>query len=212
MCARRLAWLEEGQGLAFLELGWGGECRRKHLMGVIGSQLLQDPLLKFKSCAPAPGSPQAASWLSSTSLLALRIFPLPLGASRTEQASLTAGGLDCFIFPSAPSHSSIFPPRPGAQQPGQRGNSYHLASLPSLFSHPLNDGLFFSPVTSWRPFHIRGGCGMRIQEMRFRRPVLCFFKCEKRDLAPRLLKPAIWSHLGCLATNSTARWSLLSLC
>ena len=71
---------------------------------------------------------------------------------------------------------------------------------------------FFSPVTSWRPFHIRGGCGMRIQEMRFRRPVLCFFKCEKRDLAPRLLKPAIWSHLGCLATNSTARWSLLSLC
>ena len=143
MCARRLAWLEEGQGLAFLELGWGGECRRKLLMGVIGSQLLQDPLLKFKSCAPAPGSPQAASWLSSTSLLASRIFPLPLGASRTEQASLTAGGLDCFIFPSAPSHSSIFPPRPSAQQPGQRGNSYHLASLPSLFSHPLNDGLFF---------------------------------------------------------------------
>lgn len=138
MCARRLAWLEEGQSLAFLGLGWGGECRGKLLMGVIGSQPPQDPLLKSKSCTPAPGSPQAASWLSSSSLLASRIFPLLVGASRTKQASLTAAGrggvIDCFTFPSAPSHSSIFPPRPGAQQPGQRGIAtiwplYPLSSL-----------------------------------------------------------------------------------
>lgn len=42
--------------------------------------------------------------------------------------------LDCFLLPSAPSPSSVFFPRPGAQHPGQKGKCRPSHPSP-LFSH-----------------------------------------------------------------------------
>lgn len=141
----------------------GGECRTELLTGLTGSQghcrtpsssplswvagspesqLLGRPLLLPGTAPPSPPSAHPAC--------SCRQWMQPDGAGFPE-----SGEFDCFIFPSAPSQHSVFSPRSGAQQPGQR-ETYPL--LPLLLSyHPFSDGCsVFSPVLSWVPSHTRG--------------------------------------------------------
>lgn len=124
----------------------GGECRTELLMGLTGSQghcrtpsssplswvagspesqLLGRPLLLPGTAPPSPPSAHPTC--------SCRQWMQPDGAGFPE-----SGEFDCFIFPSAPSQHSVFSPRSGAQQPGQRETSPLLPLL--LFCHPFSDG------------------------------------------------------------------------
>lgn len=194
----------------------GGECRTELLTGLTGSQghfgtpsssplswvagspesqLLGHPLLLPGTAPPSPPSAHPAcschQWMQ------------PDGAGFPE-----SGEFDCFIFPSATSQHSVFSPRSGAQQPGQRETSLLLPLV--LFYHPFSDGCsVFSPVLSWVPSLTRGRqTDWTTGQERGSEDQLCFFKCEERDLARVFPKPAIWSTPYCLATNTTSSWNL----
>ena len=130
MSARRRAWLEEGQGLAFWRPGWSGGCRTKQ-EGCDWVIVTPGPPPQVQVLSPS-SCPTLSCFLARLLLSSLcipRISQLPVAAARTEQASLTVG-FDGFIFPSAPSQSSVSSPRLGYKQLDQRGNSH--PSAPSL--------------------------------------------------------------------------------
>lgn len=141
------------------------------------SQLLGCPLLPLGTAPPSPRSAHPAC--------SCRQWMQPDGAGFPESREF-----DCFIFPSAPSQHSVFSPRSGAQQPGQRETS-PLLPLRLLFHHPFSDGCSVFSHSFLGTFTHKRQTDWTMGQERGSGDQLCFLKCEERDLAQVFPKPAI---------------------